>query len=256
MPGLWEVAEGSSELAYDGAKKEYNAGRKIIMKTLLGIFVSVAVIGTVGIISSLQTDRLTDTTVGRAVVELHITKVEQVKHNKQGETKVQDLTTHGVCSGSFIDASGDILTAGHCTADAVAIEVVTFDNKTYKAGVLATSVVHDLALLHIDRRSPAYFRAAPVIIRGEQIFILGSPLGISDTLSTGVIAKLGGDETLVDCGALPGNSGSPVYDRNYNMVGVLVEGYFVGTGTTHLNIAQSSDTIQFFMASAFRRAAR
>lgn len=189
--------------------------------------------------------------VEQAVVELHITKKPLRATEERYKKKIEDFDGKAVCSGSFITNNGDILTAGHCANNAASIEVVTYDNKTYEAVIVATSTNHDLALLHIDRRNSAYFRLAQNVERGEKIFILGSPLAISNSLSTGIIAKLDGDVNLVDCSALPGNSGSAVYNENKELVGVLTAGYIVGMGTTHLNVIQSLDTVWFFLVRAF-----
>lgn len=189
----------------------------------------------------------------QAVVELHITKRELpvMQESKKGSKGKVEQFGRATCSGSFITGNGDIVTAGHCAQDATSITVVTYDNKEYEATIVATSAIHDLALLHIDRRNTAYFKLATNVARGERTFILGSPLAISNSLSTGIIAKIAGDTDLVDCGALPGNSGSAVYDDNNQMVGVLTAGYIVGSGTTHLNMIQSLDTVWFFLVRAF-----
>ncbi len=207
------------------------------------------------IISSLQIARAEDTaqtaaTPEQAVVELRITRRELVvTADTHYRTRTQDLG-QGVCSGSFIDNNGDILTAGHCARNAIEIDVITYDQQHYEAVIVATSSLHDLALLHIDRRNTAHFDPAPSVTRGEQIFILGSPLAITNTLTTGIIAKIDGDVTYVDCGALPGNSGSAVYNTKGEMVGVLTAGFIVGMGTTHLNVIQSIDAAWFFVTRA------
>lgn len=186
--------------------------------------------------------------VEQKVVELHITeRVVSADEKSRRKTNVVNLSGRATCSGAFIDGVGDILTAGHCARNVESIEVVTYDNQTYDAVVVATSSVHDLALIHIDRLHTDYFSPATSITRGEKIFVLGSPLAITNTLSTGIIAKLGGDITLIDCSALPGNSGSPVFDENNKLVGILTAGYIVGLGTTHLNLAQSLDSVMFFL---------
>lgn len=191
--------------------------------------------------------------VEHAVVELHITRAPKIalEESKASKKRQNEDFGHSTCSGSFIDDQGDILTAGHCAADVAEIDVVTYDGKTYQAVIVATSTNHDLALLHIDRRNTEYFRLAQSITRGEKIFILGSPLAITNSLSTGIIAKLDGDQNLVDCGALPGNSGSAVYNEKNELVGVLTAGFIVGMGTTHLNVTQSLDTVWFFLVRAF-----
>lgn len=187
-----------------------------------------------------------------SVVELRITRPDPVlTENARSKSKRENFG-HSLCSGSFIDGAGDVLTAGHCAAGDPDIDVVTSDGKRYHAVIIATSPIHDLALLHIDRLNTPYLRPAETVARGEKVFILGSPLGITDTLSTGIVAKLEGDTTLVDCGALPGNSGSAVVNEQGQIIGVLTAGYIVGAGTTHLNVAQSLDAVMYFVSRALR----
>lgn len=195
--------------------------------------------------------------VENRIVELHIfhkeKEPEPITNSKRIRSSgVINLPKGSVCSGSFIDSMGDIITAGHCAQNVDTIEVITFDKQEYEATIVAVSATHDLALLHIDKLNTPHFSPAQVIERGERIFILGSPLAITDTLSTGIIAKLAGDTTLVDCGALPGNSGSAVFDNNGDLVGVLTAGHVVMFGVTHLNIIQSLDAVYFFVQEALK----
>lgn len=188
--------------------------------------------------------------VEERIVELRIIKKDTPKaqeEKKKTSKGLVDLPSGAVCSGSFINGLGDIITAGHCALNADTIYVTTFDDRTYKAEILAISATHDLALLHVDKLNSPHFGPAQEVTRGETIFILGSPLGITNSLSTGIIAKLDGDITLVDCSALPGNSGSAVFNTNGELVGVLTAGYVVGFGTTHLNVIQSIDAVSYFI---------
>jgi S1-C subfamily serine protease len=187
------------------------------------------------------------------VVEIHmffqdspVSEQERRKNKK----KVTLPLKAGTCSGSFVSGNGDVLTAKHCVSGFDSFEVQTSDRQVYRAVVVSSSPVQDLALLHIDKRDTPYLEMAKSARRGDRVFILGSPLGITDTLTMGIVAKLAGDQTLLDCGALPGNSGGPVLNENEEMVGVLVAGYIVMMGTTHLNIAQSLDTVFFFLKGA------
>ncbi len=198
---------------------------------------------------SVATSPAVEIPVEQKVVEIHMTsKVPATQGEIRQRGKSSPLPFGwGTCSGEFIDGKGDILTARHCVEGFDSFEVQTADQRRYTATVIATSTVHDLAMIHIDRRNTPFFVLADDVVRGEAVSILGSPLGITDALSTGVIAKLGGDETLVDCSALPGNSGGPVFDKDSKLVGVLTAGHIVLYGTTHLNIAQSLDAVRYFV---------
>lgn len=189
--------------------------------------------------------------VEQKVVELHMYDKPATENNKKRK-KIEPLNDHATCSGAFIDAQGDILTAKHCTEGIDHIDVVTFDQHHYQATIVSTATVHDLALIHIDRTDTAYFEPADKVVRGETIFILGSPLGLTDTLSTGIVAHLDGDLMFVDCAALPGNSGGPVFNKDGEMVGVLTAGMIAMMGTTHLNVAQGLDAVKFFVSEALR----
>ncbi len=183
------------------------------------------------------------------VVELKIQVPEKVEVSSIKSIRIEEFGGYATCSGAFIDNDGDILTAKHCTAISPNITVQTNDNQHYEATIVAESKTHDLAVIHINKRHTPYFKLASSVIRGEKIFILGSPLAITNTLSTGIVAKLDGDTTLVDCSALPGNSGSTVYNTKQELIGVLNAGYVVGMGVTHLNVVQSLSAVRDFLDS-------
>lgn len=188
--------------------------------------------------------------VEQKVVEIHMTAPNPAAVEAKRGRRTQNLPLNlrsGTCSGEFINDSGDILTARHCVDGFEMWQVQTFDRHSYYATVVATSSTHDLALLHIDKRNTPFFELAETVVRGQKIFVLGSPLGITDTLSTGIIAKIDGDVTLLDCSALPGNSGGPVFDADQKLVGMLNAGFIVMFGVTHLNMAQGVDAIYFFL---------
>jgi S1-C subfamily serine protease len=196
-------------------------------------------------------DVVTVTPPEQKVVELHITKIvpdETSATDKKHKKKKKKLEEqHYLCSGAFVDDHGDIITAKHCTDGASDILVVTSDYQEYESTTIVQNDKQDLALVHIDKSNTPYFSLAKQVTRGEKIFILGSPLAITNTLSQGIIAKLDGDLTLVDCSALPGNSGGPVFDENGDLVGILVAGFVVGFGVCNLNVAQGTDSVRFFL---------
>lgn len=196
--------------------------------------------------------------VEHKIVELKITpKVvfetpESVRGKKRKASPLPFLS-RATCSGAFVTDTGDILTARHCVDLGADIEVTTYDRRSYQAVVMATSPVHDLALIHIDRRDTPYFELATRLQRGEPIAILGSPLSITDVLAVGVVARIDGDRLLVDCSALPGNSGGPIFNTNRELVGVLTNGYMYGFGVTHLNVGQGLDAVSFFLEGALKK---
>ena len=182
------------------------------------------------------------------IVELRITRNDPTP----AETKIKVGTKllplgHGICSGEFIDSRGDILTAHHCTEGTDSIQVQTYDGRMYDATIIAESKIHDLAIIRIDRQDTPFFRLATTLTRGETVYTLGSPLGITDTLSKGILANIGGDALLLDCSFLPGNSGGPVFNERKELIGNVTAVFTIGFGVTHLGMAQSVDAIRSFI---------
>lgn len=194
-----------------------------------------------------------DVPVEQKVIELHIYKNKKEVVAKRKKSKGNAPLNHGTCSGAFISPYGHILTAKHCVDDGDYFEAITYDNKRYQVDVVAMSKKHDLALIHIDKFKTPYFTLSTSTTRGQQVFVLGSPIGLADVLSTGVIARLDGDLLYLDCSVLPGNSGGPVFDKEGKLLGIATHVNVVMMGLTHLSIAQGIDAITFFLLSIFGR---
>lgn len=177
------------------------------------------------------------------VVELHTTRVEtSVVATKKQKNQTETTVRRSVCAGAFVSPTGDILTARHCVEGATSIDVIA-GGREYRVVVRSVSKIHDLALIHIDSFNTPHFVLAKSLEQGQTIYALGSPLGITGSLSTGIVAKLNGDVNYIDCGILPGNSGGPVINTQGEMVGVATACFIVLLGTTHLNIIQSLEAI-------------
>jgi S1-C subfamily serine protease len=138
----------------------------------------------------------------------------------------------GSATGILIDGRGHVLTNAHVTAGCKAIQVQA-GRTTAPASFAATAPGADLALLRIAgpiAGEPALFRAEPPAVRGEEVTIVGFPLGGAPgqgpRAGTGVVSALSGprgDARLIriDATILPGNSGGPVLDAEGRVIGVV-----------------------------------
>jgi S1-C subfamily serine protease len=98
------------------------------------------------------------------------------------------------------------------------------DGLKLSAYLLDVSGTHDIALLKLDgHRTPAI---APLRSRrleqGESVYAIGSPLGISDTITKGVFTSQRGGFLVTDARILPGNSGGPLVTEEGEVVGINV----------------------------------
>ena len=145
----------------------------------------------------------------------------------------------GTGSGFFIRSDGFILTNNHVISEAAAnngrISVKLNNGKRFTARVVGRNASYDLAVLKIGVNSaPALqFGDSDAIQVGDNVIAIGSPLGLSGTVTTGIISAknravtVGGDDETSFINALqtdaainPGNSGGPLVDLTGAVVGV------------------------------------
>ncbi len=136
-----------------------------------------------------------------------------------------------VGSGFIIDPDGYILTNHHVVEGAYEVTVVLSDERSYPAQVLSTNDRPDLALLKIDagRKLPAVKLGDSDTLRiGETVIAIGNPLGLSSTVTVGVVSALNRDinDTMIDdyiqtdAAINRGNSGGPLFNVRGEVVGV------------------------------------
>jgi S1-C subfamily serine protease len=159
----------------------------------------------------------------------------------------------GVGSGVVINESSDILTAYHVVADASEIEVIFSDGTKAGAEIIAAQPENDIAVLHPSQPAevtvPAILGNPNAMRIGDETFAVGNPLGLTGSLSAGVIS--GFDRTLplnddgdrlegliqFDAAVNPGNSGGPLLNRDGQVVGIVTalanpaqQDFFTGIG--------------------------
>ncbi len=156
-------------------------------------------------------------------------------------------------SGSIIRADGLVLTNEHVVRGARQVRVTTADNRRFSGRVLAVDRRNDLALVQIQTRERLPFiplAGRDGIAVGQQVFAIGSPFGLSGTLTTGILSRVAANGDLqTDASINPGNSGGPLLNSAGQLIGVnkaiLSPG---GRGNTGIGFATSALTAQNFIA--------
>lgn len=100
--------------------------------------------------------------------------------------------------------------------------IVLKNGKKFKAKLVRVSKNFDLALLKLDNYTTPHLilssRQYPK--QGAEVFAIGSPYGISDSLTSGIVTKASRDHLFTDTQILPGNSGGPLINTNGEVLGV------------------------------------
>ncbi|MFD5233069.1 S1C family serine protease [Streptomyces qaidamensis] len=102
-------------------------------------------------------------------------------------------------SGVIITSGGEIVTNNHVVAGASQIKATTSDGKSYTAKVVGTDSKKDLALIKLENASglkAATLGDSAGIQVGDQVVAIGSPEGLSGTVTSGIISALDRDVTV------------------------------------------------------------
>jgi S1-C subfamily serine protease len=156
----------------------------------------------------------------------------------------------GTGAGVVVSAEGAVLTALHVVEGARSIEVRFSDGTASGATVEDRDPATDIAVLTPDRLPqvvvPAVLGGGAQV--GDAVFALGHPLGLTGSLSAGVVSALGrtikvsSEQTLkdliqFDAAVNPGNSGGPLLNKAGQVVGIVTglanpseQNFFVGIG--------------------------
>ncbi|MEU0738091.1 trypsin-like peptidase domain-containing protein [Streptomyces sp. NPDC006134] len=163
-------------------------------------------------------------------------------------------------SGVIITSDGEIVTNNHVVSGASSVTVTTSDGKKYTAEVVGTDSAKDLALIKLKGASglPAATLGDSGGLRvGDQVVAIGSPEGLTGTVTSGIVSALDRDVTVptdegqqqpdggwpfefggrqfngdtgsstttykaiqTDASLNPGNSGGALIDMNGRIVGI------------------------------------
>ncbi|MGF7238844.1 MAG: trypsin-like peptidase domain-containing protein [Frankia sp.] len=139
------------------------------------------------------------------------------------EPSVVTITVTGtdssdVGSGIIVRSDGYILTNNHVIADGGTIKVQRYNGQNYTATVVGQDATDDLAVLKIDATGlpAATFADSSKITVGDLAVAVGSPLGLSNTVTSGVVSALNRTITTSESGSSglgasgTGNSGATI----------------------------------------------
>jgi S1-C subfamily serine protease len=114
--------------------------------------------------------------------------------------------------------------------------VILKDKTELEANLVSISNDQDLALLKIDGCKSPYIQSGSQkeIIQGMGVFAIGSPLGLGDSVCSGVISGYDNDYIRTDAKIYPGNSGGPLITADGKVIGIntlkLITQKFEGMG--------------------------
>jgi serine protease Do len=184
--------------------------------------------------------------VSPSVVQIQVTGYGSTEDGDRKQTTDVIGRRQAVASGVIVDPEGYIVTNAHVVNGAERIEVIVpphivsgaltdstqdTQGKSYQAHLVGTAREIDLAVIKIEARGlPALSinRSLQPTRQGEMVFAFGSPEGLRNTVTMGVVSSVARqpdpDSPLVyvqtDTPINPGNSGGPLVDADGLLVGI------------------------------------
>lgn len=122
----------------------------------------------------------------------------------------------------FLQQKSDFNFSSSVSNVAQTFELRLKDNTRIKARLLKVSQMDDLALLTVDNCSSPFLEVASreLVYQGATVYAIGSPLGLHDQLTKGVITHVASNGIATDAQILPGNSGGPLILEDGTVIGV------------------------------------
>jgi len=211
-----------------------------------------------------------------AVVGITVTEVQQYRvRSPWGDDpffrqffgdQVYSQPVQELGSGFIISADGYILTNDHVAGNAKEITVSLTNGEKYKAELVGTDAVSDIALLKISGKNFPYLRLgnSDDVIIGEWAIAFGNPFGLFDisdkpTVTVGVVSatkmNLRAEEGRVyrgmiqtDAAINSGNSGGPLVNSVGDVIGVNAVIYTPNQGSIGLGFAIPINRVKTILA--------
>jgi serine protease Do len=145
-----------------------------------------------------------------------------------------DIKPQANASGVIVSSDGYIVTNDHVIEDAEDVEIILYNERSYKAKIIGIDPETDLALLKIEETNLPFieFGNSDEVEVGDWVLAVGNPFNLTSTVTAGIVSakarninilkRRGAVEAYIqtDAAVNPGNSGGALVDYNGKLVGI------------------------------------
>lgn len=179
-----------------------------------------------------------DKAVNEVVEEIDSSVVNIMVTIRQRNIFGEEILSEGLGSGVIYSQDGYIITNNHVAGEAEEIQVTLFNGSEYPAELIGADENTDIAVIKIEAENlnAASFVSTDTVKVGDIVIAVGSPFGLQQTVTMGVISAKGRnpeDFIDVDPQLLPlttliqtdaainsGNSGGPLINSSGQVIGI------------------------------------
>jgi putative serine protease PepD len=188
--------------------------------------------------------------------------VVQITVSGQGQSSPYPFgggTSQAQGSGFVYDAKGDIVTNEHVVDGASSIRVTFPDGKSYRATLVGRDTSTDLAVIRVDAPAselhPLTLGSSSSVKVGDGVVAIGSPFGLSGTVTSGIVSALHRaidapdnfpipDAIQTDAAINHGNSGGVLLNLSGEVIGVTAQIESESGGNDGVGFAIPSDSVK------------
>jgi putative serine protease PepD len=167
-------------------------------------------------------------------------------------------------TGFVLDTKGDIVTNEHVVDGATSIVVKFQNGKTTKASLVGSDKDNDLAVIKVDPSAssltPLSLGDSNGVQTGESVFAIGSPFGLTESLSAGIVSATGrqiqspgnteiANAIQTDAAINHGNSGGPLLNASGDVIGITAQIESSSDGNEGVGFAIPINTVKKVTAS-------
>jgi len=204
-------------------------------------------------------------TVAKSVVQIFVTSYEPVQ--KAGQLQIAKVRGSG--SGVIVDPNGYIITNLHVVRGAVKIKIIIQKEPNKNLGlssilkpvgdmvegkIIGVDQETDLAIIKIEGTNHPYllFGDSDELNPGQLVFAYGSPLGLTNSVTMGVVSSVARQLTpespmiyiQTDASINPGNSGGPLVNMRGDIVGISTLIFSQSGGSEGIGFAAPSNIVK------------
>jgi S1-C subfamily serine protease len=254
LPAVWRRRMSRTEPSETPPTGRARSWRPVLW-VLLGAVLAVAAVAIVDGAGSSGSEQTAPSTTGPTTTTLAPPVAEKVYRTIRPslvliQADAADGTT-SLGSGVIVNRDGEVLTADHVVQGATTIKLTFADGTSTSAQVADAQPERDTATLQPDQPPSV---VVPAVLGGgvkvgDDTYSVGNPLGLVDSLTSGVVSGLdrsiqkedgtGSLDGLIqfDAAVNPGSSGGPLLNRQAQVVGIVTalanpsgQRFFVGIG--------------------------
>jgi S1-C subfamily serine protease len=183
----------------------------------------------------------------------------------RGRQRAQLAKSTSLGSGVIVSKEGHILTNHHVIADMTEVRVQLTDGRNAAARLIGSDPSTDIAVLKVDENNltPLPLGNSDDILVGQQVFAVGNPYGLEESVSRGIVSakgrRTGGDSEVEfiqhDAAVNQGNSGGPLLNIRGEILGINSQIYSTSKAGAWqgISFAIPSNTARRVMESIIKR---